>query len=338
MKLFSEFKIGNLAVKNRIVMPPMCMYSAYNGVANEFHEAHYEARALGGVGLIIVEASAVMPNGRISERDLGLWEDAQASAHAKIVAKIKKHGAIACVQLAHAGAKSEVASSEPFSPSGVRFSDVAPYKTPKAMSKAEIDEVKNAFINAALRAQNAGYQAVEIHAAHGYLLNEFLSLKQNLRDDEYGKDRAKLLLEILSEIRAKTSLEVGVRLSASSWQSGDYGVADMVELASRLEASGASFIDVSSGGLYPAPDTMPHIAALYQAGYAKQIKSAVKIPVIAVGLITTGAQGEALLMGEMADAVAYGRSLLANPNLTYVMMSELRCKELIPRQYQRMIV
>ena len=214
--LFSPLKIGDLQIKNRIVMPPMCMYKAKNenGLPRCFHRLHYAARALGGVGLIIVEASAVEPRGRITSRDLGLWNDEQQEAHAGLVKECAKYGAAMAVQLAHAGRKSECEGL--IAPSAVKFSES--YKTPRQMSVEDIVSVKQNFVRAAIRAQCAGYAAIEIHAAHGYLIGEFLSPGVNLRDDEYGgsfENRTRFLKEILSEIKTAVQIPVGVRISAS---------------------------------------------------------------------------------------------------------------------------
>ena len=334
--LFSPLKIGDLQIKNRIVMPPMCMYKAKegNGLPRCFHRLHYAARALGGVGLIIVEASAVEPRGRITSRDLGLWNDEQQEAHARLVKECAKYGAAMAVQLAHAGRKSECEGL--IAPSAVKFSES--YKTPRQMSAEDIVSVKQNFVRAAIRAQCAGYAAIEIHAAHGYLISEFLSPGVNLRDDEYGgsfENRTRFLKEILSEIRTAVQIPVGVRISAQSWVKGDWSLDDSVQLAKKLEALGAAFIHVSTGGFFERTDSVPTVAPLYQASYAKAVKQAVGIPVIAVGLITKASEGEALLLGGVCDAVAYGRELLRNPNFAQAAMSELGCSELIENSYKR---
>ena len=334
--LFSPLKIGDLQIKNRIVMPPMCMYKAKNenGCPRCFHRLHYAARALGGVGLIIVEATAVEPRGRITSRDLGLWNDEQLEAHARLVKECVKYGVAMAVQLAHAGRKSECDGL--IAPSAVKFSES--YKTPRQMSTEDIVSVKQSFVQAAIRAERAGYAATEIHAAHGYLISEFLSPEINLRDDEYGgsfENRTRYLKEILSEIKAAVQIPVGVRISADSWVKGDWSLEDSVRLAKELEALGAAFIHVSAGGFFERTDSAPAFTPLYQAGYAKAVKQAVSIPVIAVGLITKASEGEALLLGGVCDAVAYGRELLRNPNFAQAAMSELGCAELIENSYKR---
>ncbi|MBE2985772.1 NADH:flavin oxidoreductase/NADH oxidase [Campylobacter sp. RM12920] len=336
-KLFTPFKIGNSVIKNRIVMPPMCMYKVKddNGFPRCFHRLHYAARSLGGAGLIIVEATAIEPRGRITHNDLGIWNDEQKEAHARLVKECVKYGAKMAIQLAHAGRKSEC-DDTPLAPSALKFSNE--YQIPKVMSLDDIAQVKSNFINAAIRAQSAGYEIIEIHAAHGYLINQFLSKSVNKREDNYGgsfENRTRLLKEILTEMRAAVSIPIGVRLSADSWKSDDYDIDESVRLAKELESLGAAFIHVSSGGVHSNVDRAPKFVPLYQAGYAKAIKEVVKIPVIAVGLITTASEGEALLLGDVCDGVAYGRELLRNPNFAQTAMRDLGEKELIEKPYRR---
>ncbi|MDL0088997.1 tRNA-dihydrouridine synthase [Campylobacter gastrosuis] len=333
-KLFSPLQIGKISVKNRIVMPPMCLYkvSLDDGKPTKFHTDHYTARALGGVGLIIVEATAVLPEGRITNADLGLWSDEQVLAHKNLVDSLKFYDLKVGIQLAHAGRKSMCVDSTPLSSCEIKFDEN--YKTPKNMSLDEIDNFKQSFVSSAIKAQKAGYDLIEIHAAHGYLLNQFLSKKLNQRDDKY-KDGSLLLKEILTQVKANVSCAVGVRLSATTYQSDDYGLDECVKLCVELEKTGADFLHISSGGVYANPDISLKIAPLYQAEFAKAVKKAVKIPVIAVGLIKTGSEGEALLLGDVCDLVAYGRELLKEPNLAYKMASELNEKSLIENSYQR---
>lgn len=335
--LFTPYKIGEVEIKNRIVMPPMCMYKAKddNGLPRCFHRLHYAARSLGGVGLIIVEATAVERIGRISVNDLGLWSDEQVDDHARLVKECVKYGAKMAIQLAHAGRKS-TCEGEILAPSAIKFGD--DYQTPKKMSLDDINLLKQNFIKASLRAKKAGYEIIEIHAAHGYLLNEFLSAKINQRDDIYGgnfENRTRLIKEILSEVITATKIPVGVRISADSFVDGDWDLQDSIRLAKELENLGAAFIHVSAGGLFNEVDRMPRLAPLYQCHYAKAIKQAVNVPVIAVGLITTASQGEALLLGDVCDGVAYGRELLRNPNFAQLAMKELGVNELIENPYKR---
>lgn len=333
--LFSKFKLGNLTLANRTVFAPSCTYKVKNndGKPNEYHQTHYGARAIGSVGLIIVEATAVESRGRITNNDLGLYNDEQISAHQNITRLVKSLGSQIGVQLAHAGRKSECTDSEAVAPSTQAFSPNS--KIPKKLSLDEILQIKQNFVSAAIRAKKAGYDLVEIHAAHGYLLNQFLSKKINDRDDEYGKDKTLLLKQIITEIKNAVDIEVGVRLSAYTWQNDDYSVNDIVTLSKELEKLGICYLHISSGGVYFQTNDAPTIAPLYQAQYAKAIKQAVNIPVIAVGLIKTAGESEALLLGDVCDLVAYSRAILANPNFVIQMMSELKEYDLIDNTFTR---
>ncbi|QPH90413.1 NADH:flavin oxidoreductase/NADH oxidase [Campylobacter concisus] len=335
-KLFTPLKIGGIEIKNRIIMAPMCMYEVKkeDGRPRCFHKLHYATRAIGGVGMIIVEATAVETRGRITKKDLGLWSDEQIEAHAELVKGCAKYGAKMAVQLAHAGRKGTCDGI--IAPSEIKFSD--DYATPKEMNAQDIASVKQSFVDAAVRAKSAGYEAVEIHAAHGYLINQFLCAGTNKRSDEYGgafENRIRLLLEILREIKAGANITIGVRISASSWLKCDWDVEESVKLARELEKNGADFIHVSSGGVYAKVDSAPKFTPLYQAGYAKTVKNAVKIPVFAVGLITKASECEALLLGDVCDGVALGRELLRNPYFSFGAMKEFGESEKIENAYKR---
>ena len=335
--LFRNGNIGNLQLKNRVVMPPMCMYkSDESGQIKPFHHYHYVSRALGGVGLIIVEATAVEARGRISSNDLGLWNDDHIKKHKKLNKKCHYFGAKTAIQIAHAGRKSEVSTSTPIAPSSIAFSDDLPYKMPDEATLEDITNIKKLFINAAIRAKKANYDAIELHAAHGYLLCEFLSPLTNKRDDIYGgslENRCRLTLEIAKEIKQSINLPLIVRISADEWMNDGWNIEDSIYLSKELEKIGVNAIHVSSGGNQSKPNKMPVIEPFYQADYAKAITQVVNIPVIAVGLITTGAEGDKLLEEEYCDFVAYGRGLLKNPNLTFVMADELDKKEMINKSY-----
>lgn len=337
--LFKNKNIGNLQLKNTIVMPPMCMYkSDESGEIKPFHHYHYVARALGGVGLIIVEATAVEPRGRISSNDLGLWSDEHIKKHKKLNKKCHYFGAKTAIQLAHAGRKSEVVHSTPIAPSQIAFSEQTPYKIPQVATLEDIKNIKKLFVDSAIRAKKANYDAIELHAAHGYLLCEFLSPLSNQRDDIYGgslENRCRLTLEIAKEIKEKVKLPLIVRISADEWMNEGWNINDSIYLSKELENLGVNAIHVSSGGNQSNPNKTPKIEALYQADFAKQIKEALKIPVIAVGLITTGTQGEDLLKNAYCDFVAYGRELLKNPNLAFFMAKELDNNEIINKSYKR---
>ena len=317
----------------------MCMYkSDESGEIKPFHHYHYVSRALGGVGLIIVEATAVEARGRISSNDLGLWSDEHIKKHKKLNKKCHYFGAKTAIQLAHAGRKSEVVNSTPIAPSKIAFSDDLPYKLPVEATLEDILNIKKLFVTAAIRAKKADYDAIELHAAHGQLLCEFLSPLTNKRDDIYGgslENRCRLTLEIAKEIKQSINLPLIVRISADEWMNDGWNIEDSIYLSKELEKIGVNAIHVSSGGNQIKPNKTPKIEPLYQANFAKAITQVVNIPVIAVGLITTGTEGEKLLEEEYCDFVAYGRELLKNPNLTFEMANELDKKEIINKSYKR---
>ena len=340
--LLKSANIGALELKNRVVMPPMCMYkSDESGEIKDFHKYHYVSRALGGVGFIIVEATAIEPKGRISSNDLGLWDDSLIEKHKQLNKDIHSFGAKTAIQIAHAGRKSIVTDSTPIAPSSIAFSKEAPYKLPKEVSIEEIKDIKELFIKAAFRAKEADYDAIELHAAHGYLLCEFLSPISNNRTDVYGgtlENRCRLVLEIATEIKQKLDLPLIVRISADEWMSGGWNIEDSIYLSKELEKIGVDAIHVSSGGNLEKPDNAPTIQPLYQSSWAKKIKENVNIPVIAVGLITTAIEGEYLLENSTCDFVAYGRELLRNPNFVFYAANEFKEKEKINSSYQRAFV
>ena len=337
--LLQSGKIGNLDLKNRVVMPPMCMYKSDNsGELKDFHYFHYISRAASDVGLVIVEATAVEPKGRISNFDLGLWDDSLIENHKKMNQKLHLFGAKSAIQIAHAGRKSEVNDDICIAPSSIAFSQLAPYKTPIELTLEEIKNVKELFVNAAIRAQKADYDSVELHAAHGYLLCEFLSPLTNHRTDIYGgslENRCKLVIEIAQEIKNRVKLPLIVRISADEWMQNGWNVNDSIYLSKELEKVGVDSMHISSGGNMEKTDKAPKIEPFYQANWAKEIKKSVNIPVIAVGLITTGKDGEYLLENEFCDFVAYGRELLKNPNLVFYAANELNEKNKINSSYIR---
>lgn len=337
--LLSPFSIGSLSLKNRIVMPPMCLYSAEeNGHVTPFHTLHYGARALGETGLIIVEATGVEARGRISDHDLGIWNDTHIHSHESLTKTCKSFGAHVALQLGHAGRKCECVNQTPVAPSAIAFKEGAPFKTPHALTIEEVEQVKHAFVQGAIRAQKAGYDMVEIHAAHGYLLSEFLSPLTNERQDKYGgsfENRCRLLLEIVTETKKRVDMPLLVRLSAHEWMKEGWSLKDTQTLAKALEEAGVDALHISSGGNIAKPNWRPKITPLYQAPYAKAVKDHVSIPVIAVGRITTPSEGESLLMGNMCDFVAYGRELLRNPNFGIQAAKELLDEDRVPAPYAR---
>lgn len=337
--LLSPYSLDTLHVKNRVVMPPMCLYkSDEKACVGEFHLAHYVARALGGVGLIIVEATAIEPRGRITDNDLGLWSDEHIEGHQQLVQTCHAFGAKMAVQLAHAGRKSVCQNSLPVAPSPLLFSQNGGYKTPIALCNMEIEEIIIAFVAAAKRAHKAGYDALELHAAHGYLLSEFLSPLTNLRTDRYGgslEKRCRLVVKVCEAILKEVSLPLIVRLSADEWMEGGWSVDDSIFLAKELKKVGVAMIHVSAGGNHATQTHIPPLIPAYQAPYAKAIREKAAIPTIAVGLITTAKEGDALLEEGVCDLVAYGRELLRSPNFVQCAAKELGEKELIEIAYAR---
>ena len=337
--LLSSYSLGSVELKNRVVMPPMCMYKAKeDGCVSDFHLAHYGARAIGGVGLIIVEATGVEARGRISDNDLGLWDDAQIEGHQKLTQSVHNFGAKIAVQLAHAGRKSVCKYSLPVAPSPLLFSETGGYKTPVSLCNMEIEEMIIAFTHAAKRAHKAGYDILELHAAHGYLLNEFLSPLTNQRTDRYGgtlEKRCALVLKVCTAILKEVPLPLMVRLSADEWVEGGWSLEDSLFLSEQLKNIGVCMVHVSSGGNHAIQPLLPPLKPLYQAHFAKAIKEAINIDTIAVGLITTEEEGEKLLEEKACDLVAYGRELLRNPNFVQYIAQKNNQRELLEIAYAR---
>ncbi|WP_445612640.1 NADPH dehydrogenase NamA [Geobacillus sp. YF-1] len=332
--LFSPYTISGLTLKNRIVMSPMCMYSCEtkDGTVRTWHKIHYPARAVGQVGLIIVEATGVTPQGRISERDLGIWSDDHIAGLRELVGLVKEHGAAIGIQLAHAGRKAEV-PGEIIAPSAIPFQESS--RTPKEMTKTDIEETVQAFQNGARRAKEAGFDVIEIHAAHGYLINEFLSPLANRRQDEYGgspENRYRFLGEVVEAVREVWDGPLFVRISASDYHPDGLTASDYVPYAKRMKEQGVDLIDVSSGAVVPARiDVYPG----YQVPFAELIRREANIPTGAVGLITSGWQAEEVLRNGRADLVFLGRELLRNPYWPYAAARELGVSIEAPVQYER---
>ena len=341
-QLFSPLELRGLTLRNRIVMSPMCMYSAgEDGQATDWHLAHYVARAVGGVGLVLTEATAVEARGRISPADLGLWEDAQVAPLARIVRLCQEQGAAVGVQLAHAGRKAwsaerGVGPALPVAPSAVPQD--ADWVVPHALTLDEVGEVVTAFVAAARRAEAAGCDVIEIHAAHGYLLHEFLSPLSNRRGDGFGgplENRARLLLEVVETVRAvwPARKPLLVRLSATDWVEGGLTVADQAQVARWLWERGVDLVDCSSGGITPSGP--PGVGPGYQVPFAAQIRREAEVGTIAVGLITTPEQAEEILREGQADLVALGRELLRHPYWPLDAAGALGQEIDWPRQYRR---
>ena len=313
-KLFESIKIRGVEFKNRIVMPPMCMYSSDDsGYANDWHFIHYGTRAIGGAGLIIVEATGVERRGRITDRDLGIWDDSHIVGLSNIATLCQKYGSKVGIQLGHAGRKCEVDSEDIIAPSPIAYNEK--YKVPRKMSKEDIDKVVKAFKEGARRANEAGFDLIEIHAAHGYLINQFLSPLSNKRDDEYGgsvENRARILKDILREIRKvwPENKPVIVRVSAEDYVEDGNHPEDLAEILNLVKDEGVDLVNVSSGAVVPARIKM---YPGYQVRFAEVIKRETKLPVIAGGLISEAEMAEEIVSNNRADMVFMGRELLRNP-------------------------
>lgn len=314
MAIFTPFTQRGLTLKNRIVMSPMCMYMAEgDGKATDFHFVHYGTRAVGGVGLVMVEATAVESRGKITPNDLGLWEDSQIEGLSRIVQFCKQWGAAVGIQLGHAGRKAEL-DVPIVSASAIPFKDGD--QTPQELDKAGIQQIIEAFVAAAKRAEAAGFDIVEIHGAHGYLLHQFLSPISNKRTDEYGgslDNRCRLLLEVISAVREVWPAEkpLYLRLSAVDYPEGGLTVEESVEIAKRAKAAGIDLIDVSSGGLLPVPPNK--VFPGYQVSFGEAIRRGAGVATGSVGLITSSEQAQEIIGNERADLVFLGRELLRNP-------------------------
>jgi 2,4-dienoyl-CoA reductase-like NADH-dependent reductase (Old Yellow Enzyme family) len=350
--LFSPIKLGPLELANRIAIAPMCQYSAEEGLATDWHMIHLGHLALSGAGLLIIEATAVTPEGRISPDDLGLWSDEHAAALEPVIKAMRKHSPIRiAIQLGHAGRK---ASSEVPWQGGANippdhqrgWQTVAPSAVPHAegetvplaLDAAGLQRIKEGFVAAARRADALGLDAIEIHGAHGYLLHQFLSPLANQRTDEYGgslENRMRFPLEVFDAIRAEVSPEmvVGMRISATDWVEGGWDLGQSLALTEALERRGCQFIHVSSGGVSPL-QKIP-VGPGYQIEFAARIRQETSMPVIGVGLITEAKQAETIIQTGQADMVALARAMLYDPRWPWHAAAELGASVSAPPQYWR---
>ena len=349
--LFSPLQIRGIEFKNRIGVSPMCMYSSTDGFANDWHLVHLGSRAVGGAGLIITEAAAVAPEGRITPQDLGIWKDEHIEFLQRITGFIHEQGAVAGIQLAHAGRKAstrrpwEGGSALPgnhpdawqtVGPSSIPFSDQSP--TPKELTEDEIQLLTVQFREAAVRALQAGFKVVEIHAAHGYLLHEFLSPLSNHRTDQYGgslENRMRLLLEITEAIRQiwPSELPLFVRISATDWTEGGWTADDSVTLAKALIQKGVDLVDCSTGGNVPTA-SIP-VGPGYQVPFAEKIREEAGIKTAAVGVIVEPHQANAIITAGKADMVFMAREFLRDPYFPLHAAKELDAEVTWPPQYVR---
>lgn len=347
--LFSPLTLRSLTLPNRIGIPPMCQYSATDGLAGDWHVQHYGSRAVGGAGLVIVEASAVLPEGRISPGDLGLWNEAQIEPLARIARLIERQGAVPAIQLAHAGRKASVGlgweAQRTLSAEAGGWTAVAPsaiafegYAEPQALDAVGIAAVVAAFAAAAGRALTAGFRMIEIHAAHGYLLHQFLSPLSNRRTDDYGgsfANRVRLTREVVAAVRAvwPQELPLLIRLSATDWVEGGWDAEQTVALCRLLKEDGVDLVDVSSGGLIPSAKIPAGPG--FQVPFATRIRQEAGLPVAAVGLITGAEQAEAIVANGEADLVLVGREILRNPYWPLQAAQALGVAAAWPAQYLR---
>jgi 2,4-dienoyl-CoA reductase-like NADH-dependent reductase (Old Yellow Enzyme family) len=349
--LFSPLTIKNITLKNRIVISPMCQYSSVDGFANDWHLVHLGSRASGGAALIIQEATAVSPEARISPADLGIWKDEHIEKLKTINEFIISQNSVPGIQLAHAGRKASVSApwlgNKKLDESSIGWQTVAPSPIPyhenesflpEALDKIGIEKVISDFKAATKRAIKAGYQVIEIHAAHGYLLHQFLSPLTNVRTDEYGgsfENRIRFTLEILEAVQSEwpSDLPLFVRISATDWAEGGWNPEESVKLSAILKEKGVDLIDVSSGGLVSHQKI--EIGPGYQVPFTEKVKKEANILTGAVGLITEAQQAEEILNNNQADLILFARESLRNPNLPLDFARELNDEIQWPKQYER---
>ena len=351
--LFQPLKIRGLSLRNRVGVSPMCQYSAVDGLPQAWHLPHLVSRAVGGAGLVIAEATGVLPEGRISPGCTGLWSDAHTQAWAPIAAQIKAYGAVAGIQIGHAGRKASTpipwVGGKQVSVADGGWQTVAPSalafggdldQVPQALDRDGIQRIRRAFVDAAKRAEQAGFQWLELHAAHGYLLHQFLSPLSNQRTDDYGgsfENRVRLLLETASDVRAvwPEAYPLAVRISATDWVEGGWDLPQSVALAKQLKQVGVDLVDCSSGGL--VPHAKIPAGPGYQVPFAEALKKEAGIATAAVGFISEAAQAEAILAEGKADLILLARAFLRDPYWAHHAAAALGMPELckLPVQYGR---
>jgi len=349
--LFQPLTLHSVTLRNRIGVSPMCQYSAEDGVANEWHYVHLGSRAVGGAGIVIVEATAVAPEGRITPGCMGLWGGKHIEPLARIAKFVKQHGAVAGIQIAHAGRKASAdlpwrggahlseaqGGWETIAPSAIPFGGELA-KMPRAMTEADIARVQNDFVATAKRALTAGFEWLELHAAHGYLFNEFLSPLANRRTDKYGgsfENRIRLLLDTARSVRQvwPEKLPLAVRISAIDWKDGGWDIEQSIALAKLLKAEGVDLIDCSSGGV--VPDAKIIVKPGYQVPFAEKIRHGASIATAAVGFITEPKQADDIVRNGQADVVLLARQMLVDPYWPAHAAKALGYKLPPPDQYVR---
>lgn len=350
-ELFQPLTVRSVTLRNRVGVSPMCQYSAVDGLANDWHLVHLGSRAVGGAGLVIAEATAVAPEGRITPGCLGLWGDQHIEPLARVAKFVRAHGAVPGIQIAHAGRKASTA--RPWEGGGLLSAAAGGWPTiapsaipfggdlttaPRAMTEADILRVRDSFVAAARRALAAGFEWLELHAAHGYLFNEFLSPLANHRTDQYGgsfENRARLLLDTTRAVRRvwPDNLPLAVRLSAIDWKAGGWNIEQSIALAKRLKIEGVDLIDASSGGV--VPDAEIKVSPGYQVPFAEQIRTGAGLLTAAVGFITGANQANDIIRHGRADLVLLGRQMLVDPYWPAHAAKELGGQLPPPNQYAR---
>lgn len=333
MKLFESYKIKNMELSNRLVMPPMCTYQCFkkDGKAYDFHYGHYISKGIGNVGLIIVEATGVMENGRISDYDLGLYEDSQIEGLSKIVKGIHNQGSKVAIQLNHAGRKSETINLKHIGPSAIKYNDLPiDYES---CTKEDIEDVIKAFKESAIRADKSGFDGLEIHAAHGYLIHQFISPLSNKREDEYGKDRFLLLKDILKEVKSvwPNKKPLWIRISASDYHKDGLKVEDWIEFLND-NPDIVDLVHVSAGGVVNVPI---NVYPGYMLDFSKKIKEETNYKTIGVGLLNNIDIINYALESQKSDLIATGRALLRNPNFFLDLAYESKKIDSLPEVYKR---
>jgi NADPH2 dehydrogenase len=330
----SPFTFKGLSLKNRIVMAPMCQYSvdAEDGTPNDWHFVHYVSRAIGGTGLIIVEMTDVDPDGRITNRDLGLWSDHQIPAYQRIVSEVHKYGAKIGIQLAHAGRKAED-SAQPVGASDIPVEQI---KAPRALTTEEVKVTVNQFKEAARRAVEAGFDTIELHGAHGYLLHQFHSPGINNRTDVYGQDLSRFGIEVIQAVRSvmPSDMPLMMRISAIEYMDGGYGLEHSIALGKKYKEAGVDIFHISSGGEAPPGELKPANHAGYQVPFARAFKQALDVPVIAVGKLEDPRLAEATVANGDADLIAVARGMLNDPYWALHAIKTITGKVIPPVQYR----
>lgn len=348
--LFSPLKLKDNTLHNKIIISPMCQYSAHNGFASDWHLVHYGQFAIGKVGAIIQEATAISPEGRITYADLGIWSNEHITKLKQITEFIKSQGSVPGIQLAHAGRKAscdkpwinraQIAPNnengwQTIAPSAISFNEGE--NLPIAMDREEIKRIVEAFKQGAERAVKAGYEIIELHGAHGYLLHQFLSPLTNLRTDEYGgtfENRIRFVLEVIEAVKSVLSTQsLWLRISATDWAHGGWTLEDSIELSKIVKEKGVELIDVSTGGLVRHQQIKVEVN--YQVPFAEAIKQQTNILVGTVGLIKTGQQAEDILMAKQADCILLGREFLRDPHFVMRAANELGVSLAWANQYER---